>query len=36
MTDRRSAPEPDAERSVPVDVPLDLRRTLGIHGSRHG
>ena len=32
MTERRPAPAPDAERSVPVDVPLDLRRTLGIHG----
>ena len=32
MTDRRPAQEPDAQRSVAVDVPLDLRRTLGIHG----
>ncbi len=32
MTDRRPATEPDAERSVAVEVPLDLRRTLGIHG----
>jgi 3-methyladenine DNA glycosylase/8-oxoguanine DNA glycosylase len=32
MTDRRTAPAPDAERTVPLDVPLDLRRTLGIHG----
>jgi 3-methyladenine DNA glycosylase/8-oxoguanine DNA glycosylase len=36
MTGPRSAPTPDAERSVPVDVPLDLRRTLGIHGRGAG
>ena len=32
MTERRPTPAPDAERIVAVDVPLDLRRTLGIHG----
>ena len=31
MTDHRPAQEPDAERTVAVDAPLDLRRTLGIH-----
>ena len=31
MTDRRTAPDPDAERFLPVDGPLDLRHTLGIH-----
>ena len=31
MTDRRRAQEPDAERTVTVDAPLDLRRTLEIH-----
>ena len=36
MTDRRPAQEPVAERHLPVDVPLDLRRTLGIHRSRRG
>ena len=36
MSDGRHSPAPDAERSVPVDVPLDLRRTLGIHGRGAG
>ncbi len=27
---------PDAERSLPIDVPLDLRRTLGIHRRGRG
>ena len=31
MTHPRSAPVPDGERRLEVDVPLDLRRTLGIH-----
>jgi hypothetical protein len=31
VTDRRPAQEPDAERTVAVDAPLDLRRTVGIH-----
>jgi 3-methyladenine DNA glycosylase/8-oxoguanine DNA glycosylase len=36
MTHRRPAQTPDAERSVPVDAPLDLRRTLGIHSHGAG
>ncbi len=31
MTHRRPTPEPDAERWLAVVLPLDLRRTLGIH-----
>jgi 3-methyladenine DNA glycosylase/8-oxoguanine DNA glycosylase len=36
MSEGRYSPAPDAERSVTVGVPLDLRRTLGIHGRGAG
>src|SRR3954469_11816194 len=29
-------PAPDAERRIPVTVPLDLRRTLALHLRGHG
>ncbi len=36
MTNERAAPAPDGERTLAVDGPLDLRRTLGIHGRGTG
>lgn len=36
MTTTRPAPPPEGERTLAIDDPLDLRRTLGIHGRGAG